>query len=205
MLEKNGENREIIWIDLDETLCYTVREVLEHHKLTIWDIIAREEHITDYYLNNVPWINVENQETAVHLFREVYFKDLESLDISPIYEAHDKIKEIQLKWYDTHIVTARDSTILGEYTKSWLDKHFPEMFEQIHHANHMWAFGNAIPKSKLCKQNWISIMIEDNLDYALELTRNGIKTYLLHKPWNYKRDEKHELLKRVEHWWEIEI
>jgi hypothetical protein len=43
-------------------------------------------------------------------------------------------------------------------------------------------------------------MIEDNLDYALELTRNGIKTYLLHKPWNYKRDEKHELLKRVEHW-----
>ena len=29
-------------------------------------------------------------------------------------------------------------------------------------------------------------MVEDNLDYAIDLANAGIKTYLLNKPWNQK-------------------
>ena len=29
-------------------------------------------------------------------------------------------------------------------------------------------------------------MVEDNLDYAIDLANAGIKTYLLDKPWNQK-------------------
>lgn len=205
MLEKNIENREIIWVDMDETLCYTVRDLLEHHKLTIWEIIAKEEHITDYYLHNIPGISIKNQEEAVQLFREVFYKDMDKYEINPIPGAKEKLLDFKNKWFELDIVTARDSHLFWEYTDIWLKKHYPEIFNQIHHANHFWEFWKAIPKSELCKQNWIKIMIEDNLDYAMELARWGIKTFLLHKPWNYKRDEKHELLKRVEHWWEVEI
>lgn len=204
MLEKNGENREKIWVDLDETLCYTVRDLLEHHKITIWDIIAREEHITDYYIYKIPWINISFEE-AVQMFREVFYKDFDKFELNPIEWAKERLELFSQKWHTLDIVTARDSHLFWEYTNKWLDIHFPNLFSQVHHANHFWQFWNSIPKSELCKQNWIYTMIEDNPDYAMELARNWIKTYLLQKAWNYHKRDKHENLIRVEHWWEIEI
>jgi hypothetical protein len=46
-------------------------------------------------------------------------------------------------------------------------------------------------------------MIEDNLDFALELAENGIKSYVLEQPWNRTRTEQHEKVKRVANWQEI--
>jgi len=46
-------------------------------------------------------------------------------------------------------------------------------------------------------------MIEDNLDFALELAENGIKSYVLEQPWNRARTEQHEKIKRVINWQEI--
>ena len=48
-------------------------------------------------------------------------------------------------------------------------------------------------------------MIEDNMDYALELAENWIKTYLLKKPWNSHRTEEHQNLVRINHWNEFKI
>lgn len=46
-------------------------------------------------------------------------------------------------------------------------------------------------------------MVEDNMDYAFELAQNGIKTFLLEKPWNKGRKEEHKNLIRVKNWNEI--
>ncbi|MEI6672644.1 MAG: hypothetical protein WCL02_04905 [bacterium] len=32
-------------------------------------------------------------------------------------------------------------------------------------------------------------MVEDNLDYAIDLANAGVKTYLLDKPWNQKYEK----------------
>ena len=41
------------------------------------------------------------------------------------------------------------------------------------------------------------------MDYALELAENGIKTYILEKPWNRDREEEHENLIRIKEWEEF--
>ncbi len=202
MLKKIGEDREIIWIDLDETSCYTVRHVLEENKLSIWWIILEEKHITDYYLHKIPWLNI-NEKDAIEMFRNVYRNDLNKLLIQPIEEAKLKINDFSEKWYSNIIVTARDWLLFWDYTKKWLDKYYNNLINDILFANHFWKA--EIPKSVLCKQYWINKMVEDNIDFSMELARNWIQTYILHKPWNYRRKDKHELLKRVEDWSEIEI
>ena len=49
------------------------------------------------------------------------------------------------------------------------------------------------------------MMVEDNIDYALGIAKSGILTYLIEKPWNRERKEKHRLLKRISCWEEINV
>jgi len=56
-------------------------------------------------------------------------------------------------------------------------------------------------KADICKEHNICYMIEDNMDYALELATNGIKTFLLEKPWN--KGKEHKNLIKVKNWYEI--
>jgi uncharacterized HAD superfamily protein len=47
-------------------------------------------------------------------------------------------------------------------------------------------------------------MIEDNLEYAIELANNGIKVFLLDKPWNQKYNpEIHKSITKIYSWDEI--
>lgn len=46
-------------------------------------------------------------------------------------------------------------------------------------------------------------MIEDNLDFALELAENNIASYVLEKPWNCWTTTYHEKITRVTDWQEI--
>ena len=46
-------------------------------------------------------------------------------------------------------------------------------------------------------------MVDDNLDYALELAENGVTAIVLEKPWNKDRTETHPNIIRVKDWSEI--
>lgn len=46
-------------------------------------------------------------------------------------------------------------------------------------------------------------MIEDNLDFALELAENNIKSYVLEQPWNKHRTERNDNIKRIKGWQDI--
>lgn len=48
-------------------------------------------------------------------------------------------------------------------------------------------------------------MIEDNLDFGLELLEHDITVYLLEKPWNKERPETHPNLIRCASWETIKI
>lgn len=49
-------------------------------------------------------------------------------------------------------------------------------------------------------------MIEDNLDYAIEMANTGIKMYLLDKPWNKKfNPEINKGITKIYSWDELDI
>lgn len=52
----------------------------------------------------------------------------------------------------------------------------------------------------MCLELGIELMIEDNLDYAEEIVRNGIEVILLERPWNRERQDVHSGIIRVKDW-----
>lgn len=49
-------------------------------------------------------------------------------------------------------------------------------------------------------------MIEDNLEYAMELANAGIKVYLLDRPWNQDYDPQiHKNIIKVKGWKDIDL
>lgn len=189
----------IIWIDLDEVLAESIDFILDFHDYKIaWNSLIRED-IVDYYLHNISkfWVS---KEQAIEWFRLAFLWD-NNLEITPVFWALEKLLFHKIKGYSFKIVTARQSEILSEYTQKWVEKHYPNIFENILFANHFTK--KDVTKSELCKLHNIEMMVEDNPTYALELAENGIFTFLLEKPWNKNFLLEHPNLKRVQSWQEI--
>ena len=103
----------------------------------------------------------------------------------PAYEgAEEFVKELMSKC-DVSIVTAR----IGD----WDQKFPPELKEQIKNDTSNWLKQLGIPNDQLffthekvpfCKEHGISVMIEDKLSTALEASKNGIHTILMHRGYN---------------------
>ncbi len=190
-----------IWIDLDEVLAETVDYCLYYKSYKIaWKHIDKEK-ITNYYIHHMVEYDIEEKE-AIDWFRSAIMSD-KNLEIKPVYWAIEWLKKLKNKWYSLKIVTARASDLFWKYTERWLEKHYPDLFDEIIYANHFTSENKS--KSELCKENNISFMVEDNFDYALDLAENWIKTYLLEKPWNRSIMDKHKNIIKVKSWEEINI
>lgn len=172
----------IIGIDLDEVLSETVDGVLKFHNYQINGIPAHKEDISDYYIFNIEKYNL-NKEDAIKYFRVFLDEWQRSEDIFPVKWAKEWLERLRQDGWKIIIVTARRIEI-KEFTVHRLNQHFLWLWDEILFANHFSE--NEISKSELCKQHGIHNMVEDNLDYAIDLANAGIKTYLLDKPWNQK-------------------
>lgn len=87
----------------------------------------------------------------------------------------------------------------------------PVEFEAV---TQKWLMDNNVPHTKLimtggkskarvAQQLAITHFIEDRLEFALELAREGIEVFLFDYPWN-QTDEKYSRLHRISGWEEIE-
>lgn len=190
----------IIWVDLDEVLVEFVDYALFFHDYKIaWKEIKRE-NIRDYYLHKIVEFDIDVNQ-AIDWFRKAMFNDNDKLEIKPLDWAIEWLNKLKNKWYILKIVTARQADLFWEYTKKWVEKHYPDFFEEIIFANHFSKKEKT--KAELCKENSILYMIEDNPDYALELANNWIITYLLEKPWNRQKCINHKNIICVKSWSEI--
>ncbi|MCF7834583.1 HAD hydrolase-like protein [Candidatus Gracilibacteria bacterium] len=192
----------IIGIDLDEVLSETVETMLKSHNNMINGMSIYKEDISDYYIFNIKKYKI-SQEDAVKYFRSFYDQTQSNDDIPAIKGSADGLKRLKKNGWKIVIVTARREDI-KDITISWLDHHFPGLWDDILFASHFTD--KQINKSELCKQNGINIMIEDNLDYAIEMANEGIKMYLLDKPWNKKFDpELNKGITKFYNWNELNI
>ncbi|MDD3646346.1 MAG: HAD hydrolase-like protein [Candidatus Gracilibacteria bacterium] len=192
----------IIGVDLDEVLAEFFDHALEFHDYKIGTYTLEREKIKDYYIHKNDFIDITVEE-AIIWFRQPMYDDMELCRIPVVPGAKEKLLELKQAGYKLFVVTARIEELFGEYTKTWIEKYFPSIFDNIIFADHFHETRKE--KSELCHEYGIEIMIEDNYDYAVELAQNGIKTYLLEKPWNSWQDGVHENIIRVKSWENIKL
>lgn len=68
--------------------------------------------------------------------------------------------------------------------------------------NPIYFTNNLIRKSQLCKELGITLLIDDVIENAIDVTSNGITCILLERPWNREKVFTHPLLIRVKDWTE---
>jgi uncharacterized HAD superfamily protein len=89
-----------------------------------------------------------------------------------------------------------------ERTRAWIRTYFPFVSDDaIHFVNHFSE--DSRPKSVVCKSNNVSLLIDDAIENAYELSTNGISCVLLEKPWNREVVFEHPLVYRAKDWREI--
>ncbi len=190
----------IIWVDLDEVLAEFVDYALDHHDYIVNGKTIKREYIKDYYLYKLVDFDM-TLENAVDWFRKAMIADNKDLQVKPVLWAYEELEKHKKMWYTFKIITARNWDLFWEYTSKWIQKHYPWIFEEIIFANHFSQKEKS--KADICKEHDIFHMVEDNMDYALDLAQNGIETFLLEKPWNKERKEEHKNLIKVKDWNEI--
>jgi len=192
----------IIWVDLDEVLSETLDFLLKKNNNKIWEFEIKREEIKDYYIHKMEGLNL-SVEQAIEWFQKPMNNDILDLEIEAVEGAVNKLLEFKINWYKIIVVTARIEEKFWEYTKKWLQKYFNNLIDDIIFTDHFTDKHRH--KWEVCRELWIEYMIEDNMDYALDLAENWIKTYLLEKPWNNHRTEEHKNLIRIQNWNEFKI
>lgn len=91
--------------------------------------------------------------------------------------------------FEFHVVTSRQ-TILEPITRAWIEKHFPDIFETIHHGN---AYGHGARREKgdMCKDIGAVALIDDNWKYIKQVTDLGMLGVMfnLDDRYNWSRPE----------------
>lgn len=112
----------------------------------------------------------------------------------------DSIESIKLLSQNNEItfLTSRPLN-MREKTESWLKSNFQDMDHKLILTN---AFKEKDPRSKaeICKKLGISIIIEDNISYALECAEHNMRVILFDQPWN--QNTTRENITRVTSWLE---
>lgn len=121
-------------------------------------------------------------------------------DILPIKDAVEVVKNLkdECKLY---IVTARHEEIRGE-TLGLVEKHFPNIFEDVYFTNQYSDTGVKRTKGEICREIGVEIFVDDSVHNAHNIIDVGIPVLLFDTPWN--QVEVNEPIKRVFSWKEIE-
>jgi hypothetical protein len=184
----------IIAVDCDEVLVESVRWLTAYVKDVYWHEWLYHD-IKHYMLSKNAHIQLD-QEWALAIFHEFLSSPL-ALESKPVEGARAALEMLVKKWYQLKVVTARN-TDQEAFTHKQIESLFPWFFSDIYFAHHYTD--RHVPKSQVCHDIGASILIEDNIDYALEASRQWIKTFLLEKPWNNWRQESDEKMIRVANW-----
>lgn len=183
-----------IGIDIDDVLVDTAptlvdfincREgtdfkIKEAHQFRLWTFFkcSREESIKKIY---------------------VFFESDVFINMQPLNGAVEGINFLK-ESYELFAITSRDEKV-KEKSLKWINNFFNSKFNEVIFTNQLSKEGFVRTKAEICKELGIKILIEDRRKYALDCAENGIKVFLMDKPWN--QNCKHENITRVKNWNEI--
>lgn len=183
-----------IGIDIDEVVTEFMKHFLEY---------SNRRNGTSFSVDEIQKVHL--WETPVHDSKEESIREVMEFQLSPDFDnldfvdgAREAIRKLGEK-NEIYFVTSRPPEIKKQ-TLKMLNRTFSNIpFGVVFSGD---IYGGARPKSEICADIGISLIIEDNAKYAKECADNGIKAFLLEKPWN-RYFEKHENVIKVKNWSEI--
>lgn len=186
-----------IWVDCDEVLSETINQLLKQPALK--EKWIKRSDITSYDLYEVTklWMTLED---AIKLFFS-FFESEEYRETQPVSGAYEKLYELKEAGNTLFVVTARNKPF-EEQTRKRVETHFPWIFSDFLFMSQYTE--DEIPKSQLCKEKWIQLLIDDIVNNIQDVNSLWIPWFLLDKPRN-QWVENSELLHRVYSRDEIDI
>jgi len=187
--------RKIIAVDIDDVIFPLVPSLInyldtEHEvKLTAEDFIS-------YDLRKV-WSG--GPEEAEIIFEQYKLKA--DVEVAPLKGAKKALKQLS-KRYEVIVMTARD--ISGkDRTETWILRHFPEIFKDVHILGNKKDSEKWRPKAEVCKELGVYYLVDDNINNVLETASLGINTILFgNYPWN-QMESLPENVTRLTNWQEV--
>lgn len=178
-----------IWVDCDEVLSETINELLKRPPLS--DKKIKKSDIYSYYFADVKELEMTHEESM--LVFNSFFRSSDYLLTQSVSWAYEKLSQRKDSWHELCVVTARPSEF-EQITRQRVETHFPWIFSDFLFMN--IYTDKEIPKSELCQQKWIQLLIDDNIDNIVWVNELWIPGFLLDKPRNQNKSDS-KLLKRV--------
>lgn len=182
---------QIIAVDCDEVLVESVQSLISYAN-DKYNYNRHYDEVKDYFLSRNSNFAISDTE-AIQLFDEYFASDV-AKNTLPVVWAYEKLSYWKKLWYELVVITARNQKA-EQLTTYQINKHYPNLFSDIRFVSHYTE--QHIPKSQVCQNIWTSLLIEDNIDYCLDVVACGIPCILIEKPWNISRDNTHKLMTKV--------
>ncbi|KAG1143389.1 hypothetical protein G6F37_006882 [Rhizopus arrhizus] len=180
------EARKLIAVDLDQTLCDTLQNLVEWHN----DTYHTQLKLTDFDTLDFWKIWGGTSEESCRKIREFY--DSRHFDeIKPIKDfALEALKMLKKRGFQLVIVTSRQQFI-AEKTKKFIDRHYPGIFESIYFCNLNLSEKERLeyiskPKSVICQEIGVDVLIDDSFEHALGCSDIGVDVLLYDRQGIYK-------------------
>lgn len=149
-------SKPIIGIDIDEVLMPHFGDLISWYNAQFGTVLTlQDNHPTD----PGNW-GTDSFEAAVRRVHQFYDTQ-EFLTSEPFHEAQTALGELASN-YELIVVTARD-TILETVTTDWLEKHFAELFTQIHFTKHFNLEGKRRDKVEILREEQVKYFIDDSM------------------------------------------
>ena len=182
-----------IAIDIDDVIVEFVRGYLEFYN-KIHDTRFKIEEMYSY---NLEYPLNTTEEKVIEIMFE--FFETSAFDNLEFVEGVGELVSELSKNHEVFFITARSPRI-KEKTRSFLEKHFPDISMNILHSGDY--YGERKTKAEICLDQGIKFLMEDNKIYALDCAKKGVKVFLLEKPWN-KNHEEHPNIIKISHLKEV--
>lgn len=185
-----------IGIDIDEVMVDFLSAFLDDYNI---------KHGTDYRrdtFHSFGMHHVMQEDMATITERVKIFEQSDSFrNLVPVTGAVEGVNELA-KNNDLIIVSSRSEAI-HDYTRDWLNQHFPKKIAEVHFSSHPYVNRQSTnSKADLCLMLRLDVLIEDALEYVLPCAQQGIKVLLFDTPWNRQPDLPANIT-RVHSWQDI--
>jgi len=184
-----------IAIDLDDTLVPTV-------ELLIKEMLKDKKYPAFRGYHSIKDFSFEEELTLYRYIR----KTINKQDVSkfkPMPGAIPAIKKLA-KDFDLYLVTARTKSA-KKTTRIWIAHHFPGLFKKIIFGQYRKEGDFKKTKGQICKEQGISLIIDDRADYCLDCYNHGIKAIVLdyNNSYPWSKDKIPKDLKKAKNWKEV--
>ncbi|KAI9320177.1 hypothetical protein BX666DRAFT_1853163 [Dichotomocladium elegans] len=186
MIFRKPEHKTIA-VDLDQTLAHTLEAMIEWHN-SVYDTCLTPADFDTHHDYHTIWGG--SPEEARLKVREFY-ESSQFERIQPIHDfALEALKMLKKRKFTLVIITSRQQFI-AEETKKFVDKHYPGIFDSIYFCNLNLTDAEQLeyiskPKSVICQEIGVDVLIDDSLDHALDCASLGIEVLLYDRKGQYR-------------------